>query len=55
MGKEREQYEDDDDGVTEVAGNQVLATSARQNSGSIAAHGLARIRMGGSSGSHHHR
>ena len=44
-----EQFEDgdDDDSVTEAAGNQVLATSPRQNSGSIAAHGLARIRMGG--------
>ena len=41
--------------MTEAAGNQVLATSPRQNSGSIAAHGLARIRMGGSSGSRHHR
>ena len=52
-----EQFEDDDDddSVTEAAGNQVLATSPRQNSGSIAAHGLARIRMGGSRGSHHHR
>ena len=39
--------DDDDDSVTEAAGNQVLATSPRQNSGSIAAHGLARIRMGG--------
>ena len=48
-GKKEEQFQDDDDddSVTEAAGNQVLATSPRQNSGSIAAHGLARIRMGG--------